>query len=87
MMIVGIKILLKKEVLDVQGRAIADTLKRRGYSIEDCRYGKFLELKIQGNSKEEVLEQANKMAKSVLCNSLVESYELAFLSEDSDETK
>ena len=82
MMIVGVKILLKKEVLDVQGRAIAKTLKHRGYSIEDCRYGKFLELKVSGNSKEEVLGQAKKMAESVLCNSLVESYELEVLSED-----
>ncbi|MDE0118905.1 MAG: phosphoribosylformylglycinamidine synthase subunit PurS [Bdellovibrionales bacterium] len=82
MMIIGVKILLKEEVLDVQGRAIAETLKRRDYSIEDCRYGKFLELKVSGNNKEEILEQAKKMAESVLCNSLVESYELEVLSED-----
>ena len=84
-MVVGIKILLKEEVLDVQGRAIAETLKRRGYSIEDCRYGKFLELKVSADSKEEVLRQAKEMAESVLCNSLVENYELEILSENSGE--
>ena len=82
-MVVGIKILLKEEVLDVQGRAIAETLKRRGYSIEDCRYGKFLELKVSADNKEEVLKQAKEMAESVLCNSLVENYELEILSENS----
>ena len=82
-MVVGIKILLKEEVLDVQGRAITETLKRRGHSVEDCRYGKFLQLKVRAGSKEEVLKQAKVMAESILCNSLVENYELEVLSENS----
>ena len=80
MVIVGVKILPKKEVLDVQGRAIAETLKRRKYLIEECQYGKFIKLKINTANKEEALNKAREMAESVLCNSLVESYDLEILS-------
>jgi len=76
---VGLKILPKTEVLDVQGRAIAETLKRRGYSIADCHYGKLIRLKMKMNSREEALDQAKGIAESLLCNSLVENYELEIL--------
>ena len=81
MVIVGVKILPKPETLDVQGRAIAKTLKRQGYFIEDCHYGKFLRLKIKANNREEALEKAKKNdGICFLCNSLVENYELEVLS-------
>ena len=83
MVIVGVKIVPKMEVLDVQGRAIADTLKRRGHSIEDCHYGKFLRLKINAGSTAEALNKAKEMTESALCNSLIENYELEILSEES----
>ena len=79
MVTVGIRILPRKEVLDVQGRAIGDTLKRRGYSIEECHYGKYIRLEVDGENKEEALKKAKEMTESVLCNSLVENYELEIL--------
>ena len=79
MVTVGVRILPRKEVLDVQGRAIADTLKRRGHSIEECHYGKYIRLEIDGKNKEEALKKAKEMTESVLCNSLVENYELEIL--------
>ncbi len=82
MVIVGVKILPKMEVLDVQGRAIAETLKRGGHSIENCRYGKFIKLAIETGNREEALNKAKEMVESVLCNSLLESYELEILPEE-----
>lgn len=80
MMIVGVKILPKQEVLDVQGRAIAETLKRQGHFIKECQYGKFIKLNINVSNKEEALNKAKEMTESVLCNSLVENYTLEILS-------
>ena len=77
---VGIKIFLKKQVLDVQGRSLAQTLFHQGYAIKDCNYGKFIKLQINTDNKEEALEQSQKMAKNVLCNTLVETFELEILS-------
>ena len=79
MVTIGVRILPRTEVLDVQGRAIAETLKRRGHSIEECHYGKYIRLEINEENKEEALKKATEMAESVLCNSLVESYELEVL--------
>ncbi len=70
----------KKDVLDVQGRAIATNLQQQGYAVEDCQYGKFLKLKIQAQNKEEALKKVHKMVDLVLCNSLVEQYEVDILS-------
>ncbi len=81
MIIVGVKILPKKEVLDVQGRAIADMLKRQGRAIKNCQYGKFIRLTIHTDDLEFALGEAKKMAKSVLCNPLLETYELEILSD------
>src|SRR4051812_40944452 len=43
---VGVRVMLKKEVLDVEGRAVADTLKREGTIVSDCRVGKYIVLDI-----------------------------------------
>ena len=75
-----VKILPKKEVLDVKGRAIAETLKRQGHSLEKCHYGKLLILSIKTNNPQTALKKAKEMAQSVLCNKLVEDYELEVLS-------
>ena len=79
MITLGIKILPKKELLDVQGRAIADTLKNQGQPVEACQYGKFVRLTIQTDNQELALSQAKEIAESVLCNSLVETYEIEIL--------
>ena len=76
---VGIKIFLKKQVLDTQGRSIAQTLRAQGYSIKDCNYGKFIKLQIHTADKGEALRQSQKMAETVLCNTLVETFELEVL--------
>ena len=80
-MLVGIKIIPKKEVLDVQGRALADTLLNKKYPVQFCVYGKFLKLNLKIDDSEKALKIAHEIAESILCNSLVESYELEILSE------
>ncbi len=76
---VGVKILLKKQVLDVQGRAIADALKNQGYKLNHLSYGKFVELDIPTDHREEALQQAHQMVKSLLYNPLMETYSLETL--------
>ena len=76
MITVAVKILPRKEVLDIEGRAIAKTLKRQGHALEHCHYGKLILLTIKAESPNEALKKAEKMAQAVLCNKLVETYEL-----------
>ena len=79
MITLALKILPKTEVLNVEGRAIVETLKRKGHAIEDCRYGKLLILKIKAKTKESAVKKAKEMAEAVLCNSLIETYEVEVL--------
>lgn len=74
-----VKILPRKEVLDVEGRAIAETLKTNGKPVKECRFGKCIHLLIQEESEEEARKKAKDMAESVLHNPLIETYEIKVL--------
>ncbi|HEX4924586.1 MAG TPA: phosphoribosylformylglycinamidine synthase subunit PurS [Bdellovibrionales bacterium] len=73
---IGVKVMLKPEVLDIQGRAVAENLERQGRHLNQCRVGKFIELDVPSNSRDEALKQAREMADYVLHNPLIENYTL-----------
>lgn len=77
---VELKILPKKEILDVQGRALAQILKQNEKPVQECRYGKCIQLLMDiDNSKEsydQVIHQAKEIAKYVLFNPLIENCEV-----------
>ena len=76
---VGVKIIPKKEVLDVQGRAVAEVLLENKYPIKSCSCGKFLKLDIKAKTKKQALKTAEKALQFLLYNPLVEDYELELL--------
>ena len=66
---------LKKDVLDPQGSVIANSLKSLGFdNVNDVRQGKFIELEINSNSKEEAEKQCNDMCEKLLANLVIEDY-------------
>lgn len=73
---VGVKILLKKEVLDSQGRAVEETLTENGFPIKSCRVGKFIELDIDSEDTAVVEKKAKDIAEHILVNAMIETYEL-----------
>ncbi|MCB0392228.1 MAG: phosphoribosylformylglycinamidine synthase subunit PurS [Bdellovibrionales bacterium] len=75
---VGVKVLPRKEVLDTQGRAVEHVLQQQGQEGVSCRVGKYIELEVPGQNKEEVTQQVKKMADYLLYNPLIETYELDF---------
>lgn len=76
---VGVKILPRTEVLDSQGRAVEKTLEHHGKTLNACRVGKYVQLDVDADSKEQALEKAKEIAEFVLYNPLIESYELEIL--------
>jgi phosphoribosylformylglycinamidine synthase subunit PurS len=78
---IGVRVMLKKEVLDVEGRAVADTLKRDGTPVNDCRVGKYIILDVAATNVEDAKKKATEIAKSVLANPLIEAYEVETLNE------
>lgn len=69
---VSVKILPRPEVLDTQGRAVEMTLKNKGFDVDKCRVGRYVTFELP--TKDE--EQARKVAQDVLCNELIESFEI-----------
>ncbi|MGE0763189.1 MAG: phosphoribosylformylglycinamidine synthase subunit PurS [Bdellovibrionales bacterium] len=73
---IGVKVLPRPEVLDSQGRAVAQTLNEHGRPVSQCRVGKYIELELDASDKEAALKQARELAEFVLYNPLIETFEL-----------
>lgn len=76
---IGVKILPRDVILDTQGRAVEQTLKQNNLAVENCRVGKYVELLMQENAEAQALQKAEEIAKKLLCNPLIEKYELSVL--------
>ena len=75
---VGVKIRLKRDILDSPGRTILGFLKRRSRFYKDCRVGKYIELSIDAASGEKALQEAQKAA-DTLRNPLTETIDFELL--------
>ncbi len=67
---------LKPSVLDPQGKAIHHSIELLGFEkIEDVRQGKYFEIALDsGLTNEQARETAEKIAKDVLANPVIEDY-------------
>jgi phosphoribosylformylglycinamidine synthase len=67
---------LKPGVLDPQGKAIQHSVELLGFSgIADVRQGKYFEIALEASLAEaEAREAANRMAREVLSNPVIEDY-------------
>ena len=70
---VVIDVMLKSEILDPQGQAVAGALPRLGFGqFSGVRQGKRFELHVDGPVTAEVLEVARKAADTLLSNPVIE---------------
>ncbi|GGH65148.1 phosphoribosylformylglycinamidine synthase subunit PurS [Rothia aerolata] len=68
-----VDVMLKPEILDPQGKAIANELPRIGLeNFSDVRQGKRFELTVEGEVTEELLAQARQAAEELLSNPVIE---------------
>ena len=72
---VVIDVMLKAEIHDPQGDAIADSAQRLGYGeIRSARQGKRFEVEIDGPADDAALDQAAKLAADLLANPVIEEF-------------
>ena len=70
-----IKIMLRKSILDVQGKTIEQSLHSVGYTaLNSVRIGKNVELTVSAESKELALEIVNKACQDLIANPIMEDY-------------
>jgi len=77
---VVVDVMLKPEILDPQGQAIARKLPQMGYEgIGAVRQGKRFELELAGEADEEALGRVRKIAETLLANTVIETFEVRVL--------
>ncbi len=70
---IGVKILNRDVILDTAGRAVLHSL--QDYKIQNVKVGKWIVLEFN-ETKEQALIQAEAIAKTVLINPLIETFQL-----------
>ncbi|MQY04856.1 phosphoribosylformylglycinamidine synthase subunit PurS [Actinomadura macrotermitis] len=77
---VVVDVMLKPEILDPQGQAIARKLPQLGYEgVTAVRQGKRFEVEIDGEADEAALERVRKIAETLLANPVIEDFEVRVL--------
>ena len=70
-----VDVMLKPEILDPQGQAVANALPSLGFApATGLRIGKHIELELDAPDETAALEQATKMAETLLANPVIEDY-------------
>lgn len=75
----GVRIMPRLEVLDTQGRAVEMTLRSKDYPVSECRVGRYVSLNVEAKNKDAAIELGKKVSEEVLCNLLIETYEIEVL--------
>ena len=74
-MIAKIHITFKNGVLDPQGKAVHHALNDLGYNeVSEIQMGKYLELKMDGVSREKAENRVTEMCEKLFANTVIESY-------------
>jgi len=70
---------LKPTVNDPQGLTIKGGLHSLGFtSVESVRAGKYMEIRLDGDSRQEAERLLNEMCKQLLANPIIENYRFEF---------
>lgn len=79
---IAIDVLLKREILDPEGRAVEGALPGLGYDgVRGVRVGKHLELEIDATG-EQLTEQVESMCTGFLTNPVIEAYRWRIIGDD-----
>ncbi len=70
-----IYVTLKKGVLDPQGKTVEEALHSMGFKeAHNLRIGKYMEMELNGSSREEAEERVREMCEKLLVNTVIEDY-------------
>ena len=72
---VVVDVMLKPEILDPAGQAVANALPTLGLApTSSLRIGKHVELELEADTPDAAVEQATRMAEVLLANPVIEDY-------------
>ena len=74
-MLAKIHITLKKDILDPQGKVVANSLNNLGFNtVQNVRQGKYIEVTIDENDQGQAKKKLNEMCEKLLANLVIEDY-------------
>ena len=75
-----VRVQLKKDVLNVEAKEVLSAIKSQGFSAANIQTAKLFILEIDG-SEDEALASANKIAKEILTNEVIENFFITKINE------
>jgi len=77
---VCVQVMLRRDVLDPQGKAIGNALATLGFAgIDDVRQGKVIELELAETDPARAREQVEAMCRQLLANPVIEDYAIELI--------
>ena len=74
----SVKVTLKKDVLDPQGKVIQQTLQNMGMdTLKTLRQGKYFEIDINENDEVKATNEVKEICKKLLVNLIIEDFEIS----------
>jgi phosphoribosylformylglycinamidine synthase len=66
----------KQGILDPQGQAVESSLRQLGFSVEEARVGRVVDLDVEASDAAAARAEVERMCEQLLANPLIESYEI-----------
>ena len=66
----------KQGILDPQGQAVESSLRQLGFSVEEARVGRVVDLDVEASDASAARAEVELMCEQLLANPLIESYEI-----------
>ena len=66
----------KEGILDPQGQAVEQSLRKLGFAVAEARVGRVVDVEVEASSADEARERVEAMCAQLLANPLIESYEV-----------
>ena len=74
----SVKVTLKKDVLDPQGKVVQQTLQNMGMdTLKNLRQGKYFEIEINEDDENKAKNKIIDMCKKLLVNLIIEDYKIS----------
>jgi phosphoribosylformylglycinamidine synthase subunit PurS len=69
----------KHGILDPQGQAVESSLRQLGFSVDEARVGRVVDLEVDSNDAATARAEVERMCEQLLANPLIESYEIELM--------
>ena len=71
----------KPGILDPQGEAVLGSLRQLGFTVDEARVGRVVDLELGDGDREQAQAELERMCRQLLANPLIESYEIELADE------